>query len=193
MIGAKTNPTQPDVRPLSGGHRAPPWGFLVILALLPISAVAEERMEASDSTHSSAAPAGLDWTSMPEPELQSRLAEVRAELIDNSAELHRLEFQLQQTGRAQELVAEIKPIRRTLGELYEQLDQDPDGAAQLEPQLQALRGELNEKEAERLGLLNQSEAYRSLADRAGALREQLKSILSALPQPRPAGNAEKTL
>lgn len=130
---------------------------------------------------------------MPEPELQSRLAEVRAELIDNSAELHRLEFQLQQTGRAQELVAEIKPIRRTLGELYEQLDQDPDGAAQLEPQLQALRGELNEKEAERLGLLNQSEAYRSLADRAGALREQLKSILSALPQPRPAGNAEKTL
>lgn len=128
---------------------------------------------------------------MPEPELRARLGEVRTESIDNRRELHQLEFQLQQSGRAQELVAEIKPIRRALGELYEQLDQDPDRAAELEPQLQALRGELNEKEAQLFDQMNQSEEYRALAARARELREQLKSILLTLPHPQPEDNAEK--
>lgn len=188
MIGANTIFAQPDVGPPSGGTRRVPWACVALWALLPICALAETSSEADVSPIPSAALAGA---SAVEPELQARLADIQAELIDNRTELRRIEFQLQQSGRAQELVAEIKPIRQALGELYEQLDQDPDRAAELEPQLQALRTELNGKETERIGLLNQSEAYRALAARSGELREQLKSILSALPQPQTNDNAEK--
>ena len=193
MIDAKNNFMQPDVRPLSGWHRAWSWSFLVILALVPITAFAEDGMESIDSVPPSALSVELDLSSMPEPEIQARLAEVSAELSENLAELHRLKFQLQQSGRAQELAAEIKQIRRAIGELYESQDQAPEPDAQPDPRLLALRGELNEKEAESLGLLNQSEAYRALADRAEELRELLKSILAALQQVHPDDNAGKPL
>ncbi len=161
--------------------------WLFFMAFLPVSALAEAGPEAGPSAVS----AGLDGVTVPESELRSQLDDVRSELRDNLRALHQLEFQLQQSGRAQELVAEIKPIRRALGELYDQLDQVPERTDELDPQVQALRRELNEKEAQLLGQMNQSEDYRALSSRAAELREQLKSILLALPSSQTEDNAEK--
>lgn len=194
MIGAKTSSALP-------GSRLPPgwictllWAMPVLMAIMPVSAVAEEDVEPSDSSamsEPSPTALGLDLLSMSEPEIQARLAEVRTELLNNNTALHRLEFQLQQTGRAQELADEIKQIRRELGQLYERSEQAPEDADKLEAQMQELRRQRDDMEAERLGLLNQSEEYRVLSAQAGELREQLKSILPALPQPQPEDNAGK--
>ncbi len=173
------------------------WRWVVPL-LIVISSVlswAEESMErvspvpALDQTQPSD---GSEWASMPEPEIQERLAEVRTEWIENRKEWHRLEFQLEQAGRSKELADEIKRIRRELGQLFEQSEQLPENAEQLAPQIQSLRRQVEEMEAERLGRLNQSEEYRALSARAGELQEQLKSILQALKQAHSEDSAGKT-
>ena len=187
VIGTDVISMQPDVLLPSGGRCVFLLSWLFFMAFLPVSALAEAGPEAGPSAVS----AGLDGVTVPESELRSQLDDVRSELRDNLRALHQLEFQLQQSGRAQELVAEIKPIRRALGELYDQLDQVPERTDELDPQVQALRRELNEKEAQLLGQMNQSEDYRALSSRAAELREQLKSILLALPSSQTEDNAEK--
>ena len=191
MIGANTISAQPDVRPPTGGACPLLWALLAILAVLPIYAFAEAGPEAGDTRPPSAAPAARDWASIPEPEIQARLAEVRTELLKNNEARHRLEFQLQQADRGKELADEIKRIRREIGQLYEQSEQTPEVADELEAQMQELRRQRDDMEAERLDLLNQSEEYRVLSARAGELREQLKSILQALQKTHPEDNAGK--
>ena len=160
------------------------------MAFLPVSALAEAGPEADASVRPSAMSAGLNGVTVPESELRAQLDDVRSEMIANRRGLHQLEFQLQQSGRAQELAAEIKPIRRALGEIYDQMDRTPERADELEPQIQALQGKVNKKEAELLEQMNQSEEYRILAARAVELREQLKSILLVLPRSPSEGNAD---
>ena len=190
VIGTNVISMKSDVLLLSGGRCVVLLSLLFFMAFRPILAFAEAGPEVDVAGRPSARSAGADGATVPELELRARLDEVSAELIDNRRELHQLEFQLQQSGRAQELVAEIKPIRRALGEIYEQLDQAPERADELEPQIQALQGKVNKKEAELLEQMNQSEEYRILAARAVELREQLKSILLVLPRSPSEGNAD---
>ena len=186
VIGTDVISMQPDVLLPSGRRCVFLLSLAFFMAFLPVSALAEAGPEAGPSAVS----AGLDGVTVPESELRSQLDDVRSEMIANRRGLHQLEFQLQQSGRAQELAAEIKPIRRALGEIYDQMDRTPERADELEPQIQALQGKVNKKEAELLEQMNQSEEYRILAARAVELREQLKSILLVLPRSPTEGNAD---
>ena len=189
MIDAKNNSTQPDVRPLSGGHRAWPWSFLVILALLPISAFAEDGTESIDSIPPSALSAERDWSSMPEPEIQARLAEVRDEFAQNTRNLRLLEEQLSQTAPVKDLADEVKRLRGEIGALVEQLEADPAAADAISLKLQELRGQREEKEAERQVALNESAEYRTLNEFRAQLMDELRGLLTAAPRGEPPAAA----
>jgi septal ring factor EnvC (AmiA/AmiB activator) len=114
---------------------------------------------------------------MTEQNTQSAMAELRTEFMQNKRDLHQFETQAAKEGPLKDLTAEIKQISWQIGDLIGQLEQAPENADELDAQISELRQQRNEKEAERLALLNESEDYRALGLRRASLMEQIRSLL----------------
>jgi hypothetical protein len=184
-----------SIRPRRSGAVAWLWAIPVLLAVSPFLSLAEEAMElASPAPASDQAPplAGPDWASMTEPEIREHLAEVRTEFVQTRRDLQQLQTRLEQDGRAKDLLDEITRLRREIGLLNEQAEQSPENADALENQARPVRQALYAKEAERLGLLDQSDEYRALSTREGDLREQLRAVLQKLQELSPEDSAART-
>jgi len=156
--------------------------LLTVLTLSP-AVVFGDNAEAGDSA------AVTETTALPESDSEARMKELRVEYMQNKRDLHQFETQAEQTGPAKERALEIKQLRRQIGNRMAQLEPVPDQqaalapekVAELESQIQELRLQRKEKEAERLALLNQSEEYQALCARRSELMENFRSQLSVRP------------
>jgi hypothetical protein len=182
------------IRPRRGRAAVLRWAIPVLLAGSPVLSCAEEAMEAERPavvSDQAPLPAGRDMSSMPEPEIQEYLAEVRTKFVQTRRDLLQLRTGLEEV-QGKELVEEAMRLRHEIRLLEEQAEAAPDNADELAAQMRTLRQTLYAKEAERQGLLDQSDEYRALSAREAALREQLRSILQVLQERFPEDNVERT-
>lgn len=194
MIKKHTSAPNPVVRPWGGWRVALSWAVPFLMAIAPVSAFAEEGLDANaPAALSEPSPpvAGPDLSSMSEQELRGVLAGVRTDFMQTRKDLVQCSTTLEESGPVKELLQKMMDLRKELGLLEAKAEQSPEKSDDLANQALLLRQQLHEKESERLALLGQSDEYRKLSGRESELREQLSVILQLLQEKFPDDNAEK--
>lgn len=157
---------------ICAGIMAQPW-------VAAAQAIGKGHAAPAAPPESVSAESAMDSVPLPPPAPGDNLAELRMAFMQNQRAIHQLEFQLQQSGRAAEVKAEMAALRQEIGRLHLQAQEFPELAEEMAPQLQELRSKLKAAGEERTALLNESTEYRELQDQKEALLAEIKTAMTS--------------